>query len=606
MLEAILALFGAFVLIAVWARAKTEDDFYSGSRSFSPLAIALATSAAWISAASFMSMAGLLSFVGQDGAMYLMGWTGGFVLMATLIVPYLRSAGSITLPTFLGERYASVSVRVLAAVCVIIVALIYLPGQMRGIGVVLSRFTDLSRTSGILVGSVVVFACVAAGGMRSTTYTGIIQYALLLFGYLVPAIFLSLLLTANPIPQLGWIGTLGGSVGAQIAEGETVAVLHKLESLHQELGFASFTSGRKKTLDVVFITLTLMAGSAAMPHVVHRFVAARSMRDARRAVAWTTLFVALLYTTAPAIAVLSRVNLIGSVNSAPYASGSADSVPKWFKTYEDLGLVAWLDKNGDGRVQYVGDGAAFRGRPRFFGELRGKSGERLLLNDPYPSRNEVYYDRDTAVFAMSQIASLPSWVFYLAIAGALAAGLSTAAALLLVTTTSISYDIMGVFDAKARRIKGRTAINVARVMACVVAVWMSFFAVYPIPVLAQVVALSFGISASTLFPPLVLGVVWKRANAAGTIAGMAVGFATAVTYIAYFKFYGGTRDQWWFGISPEGFGAVGMIVNLAFAVVVSMVVHRPQASTDAFVDAIRVPGREPLVMPDERSIALRS
>jgi len=578
--------FALYIGIAIWSRASTTGDFYIAGRGIHPVVNGMATGADWMSAASFISMAGLISFMGYDGAVYLMGWTGGYVLLALLLAPYLRKFGKFTVPDFVGDRYYSTGARIVAVVCAVFVSFTYVAGQMRGVGVVFSRFLEVDINVGVAIGMAIVFFYAVLGGMKGITYTQAAQYCVLIFAYLVPAIFISILLTDHLIPQIGFGGALGGAVGSQVADGSTIKLLDKLNQLNTELGFAEYTSGSKSTLDVLCITGALMAGTAGLPHVIVRFYTVPRVRDARVSAGWALFFIALLYTTAPAVAAFARTNLIESVSEANYAQVEGEkSIPQWFKTWEDTGLLAWADKNGDGKVQYVA-GAALAGKPSFT-DQRGAHGERLVSNGNPETKNELYVDRDIIVLANPEIANLPAWVIALVAAGGLAAALSTAAGLLLVVSTSISHDLLKrVFVPSITEKQELLAARVAAGFAVLIA---GYFGINPPGFVAQVVAFAFGLAASSFFPAIILGVFNKKANREGVISGMLVGITFTAAYIIYFKFMGGTPDQYWFGISPEGIGALGMLLNFVVAFVVGRFTPPPPQEVQDMVEHIRIP-----------------
>jgi cation/acetate symporter len=580
------ATFALYIGIAIWSKASTTGDFYIAGRGVHPVVNGMATGADWMSAASFISMAGLISFMGYDGAVYLMGWTGGYVLLALLLAPYLRKFGKFTVPDFVGDRYYSNAARIVAVVCAIFVSFTYVAGQMRGVGVVFSRFLEVDINTGVIIGMAIVFFYAVLGGMKGITYTQAAQYCVLIFAYLVPAIFISILLTDHLIPQIGFGGSLGGAIGSQIANGETVSLMEKLNQLNTELGFAEYTSGKKSTLDVLCITGALMAGTAGLPHVIVRFYTVPKVRDARVSAGWALFFIAILYTTAPAVAAFARTNLINTVSGASYAQVEGQkSIPQWFKTWEDTGLLAWVDKNNDGKVKYVA-GEAVSGKPEFT-DQRGEYGQRVVSNPNPDSENELYVDRDIIVLANPEIAQLPPWVIALVAAGGLAAALSTAAGLLLVVSTSISHDLLKrVF---VPSITEKQELLAARVAAGVAVMIAGYFGINPPGFVAQVVAFAFGLACSSFFPAIILGVFAKKANREGVITGMLVGIIFTASYIIYFKFMGGTPDQYWFGISPEGIGAIGMLLNFAVAFIISRFTPEPPQDVQEMVEHIRVP-----------------
>jgi len=578
--------FALYIGIAIWSRANTTGDFYIAGRGVHPVVNGMATGADWMSAASFISMAGLISFMGYDGAVYLMGWTGGYVLLALLLAPYLRKFGKFTVPDFVGDRYYSNGARIVAVVCAVFVSFTYVAGQMRGVGVVFSRFLEVDINVGVGIGMAIVFFYAVLGGMKGITYTQAAQYCVLIFAYLVPAIFISILLTDKYIPQIGFGANLAGDIGSRVAGGETITLMDKLNQLNTELGFAEYTSGKKSMLDVLCITGALMAGTAGLPHVIVRFYTVPKVRDARISAGWALFFIALLYTTAPAVAAFARTNLINTVSEASYAEVEGEkSIPQWFKTWEDTGLLAWVDKNEDGKVQYVA-GAALAGKPAFT-EERGAHGQRIVSNSNPETKNELYVDRDIIVLANPEIANLPAWVIALVAAGGLAAALSTAAGLLLVVSTSVSHDLLKrVFVPSITEKQELLAARVAAAFAVMIA---GYFGINPPGFVAQVVAFAFGLACSSFFPAIILGIFVKRANREGVVSGMLAGIIFTASYIIYFKFLGGTPDQLWFGISPEGIGALGMLINFAVAFVVSRFTPPPPIEIQELVEHIRVP-----------------
>ncbi|MDX1647274.1 MAG: sodium:solute symporter family protein [Longimicrobiales bacterium] len=542
--------FALYIGIAVWSRAASTKDFYVAGKGVSPLANGMATAADWMSAASFISMAGLISFMGYDGSVYLLGWTGGYVLLALLLAPYLRKYGAFTVPDFVGDRYYSQVARIVAVVCAIFVSFTYVAGQMRGVGIVFGRFLEVDVNLGVAIGMAIVFFYAVLGGMKGITYTQVAQYCVLIFAYLVPAIFLSILITGNPIPQLG----LGG-----VDQATGTPLLERLNGLHQELGFAPYTSGVKSRLDVFFITAALMVGTAGLPHVIIRFYTVPRVRDARISVGWALLFIALLYTTAPAVAVFARTNLIASVDEVPYSE-----VPEWFSNWETTGLVSFEDANQDGLIQYVGPESALT--------------------------NELTVDRDIMVLANPEIADLPGWVVGLVAAGGLAAALSTAAGLLLVISSAVSHDLL------KRSIKPditeKQELLAARIAAGLAVLVAGYFGMNPPGFVAQVVAFAFGLAASSFFPAIILGIFSKRTTREGAILGMISGIGFTAAYIVFFNFVRpelNTPEHWWLGISPEGIGTLGMLLNFAVTVVVSRITPAPPAQVQVLVDLIRVP-----------------
>ena len=591
------ASFLLYIAIAVWSRAGSTKEFYVAGGGVHPVANGMATAADWMSAASFISMAGIISFAGYDGSVYLLGWTGGYVLLALLIAPYLRKFGKFTVPDFVGDRYYSSVARVVAVVAAIFVSFTYVAGQMRGVGVVFSRFLEVDITTGVVIGMCLVFFYAVLGGMKGITYTQVAQYCILIFAFMLPAIFISILLTANPIPQLGFGGLLAGDVGSVIAGGDSVSLLEKLNGLHAELGFAPYTEGKKGTIDMVAITAALMVGTAGLPHVIVRFYTVPRVKDARISAGWALLFIAILYTSAPAVGAFARTNLIATVSDAHYTEETVDAgeeqakvLPEWFRRWEETGLLAWVDKNGDGKVQYTA-GNAFEGKPQFLAEMegvaRGASGERLVANALSDGMNELYIDRDIMVLANPEIAQLPAWVIALVAAGALAAALSTAAGLLLVVSTSISHDLLKRTFWPTISEKGE--LMAARFSAAVAVLIAGYFGIYPPGFVAQVVAFAFGLAASSFFPAIVLGIFTKWANREGVIAGMLTGLTFTTIYIVLFKFGGIPADYQLLGISPEGIGTVGMLVNFVVTIGVSLATPRPPESVQEMVESIRLP-----------------
>lgn len=568
--------FALYIGIAILSRAKSTNDFYVAGKGVHPVANGMATAADWMSAASFISMAGLIAFLGKDGSVYLMGWTGGYVVLALLLAPYLRKFGQYTVPDFIGERYYSKTARLVAVVCLIFVSFTYVAGQMRGVGIVFSRFLEVDINIGVIIGMVIVFFYAVLGGMKGITYTQVAQYCVLIFAYLVPAIFISILITGNPVPQLGFGDTLVGT---------DIYLLDKLDQVTQDLGFNAYTENIKSNIDIFCITAALMFGTAGLPHVIVRFFTVPRVRDARKSAGYALIFIAILYTTAPAVAAFSRVNFIDSIQDTSY-----ESSPEWFKNWESVGLIAWQDKNADGVIQYSAGEALKGGRPKYTSE-RGEYGERKLQNESNNSNvNEVYIDRDIMVLANPEIAKLPAWVIALVAAGGLAAALSTAAGLLLVISSSISHDLLK----KTFRpdITEKQELFYARCAAAVAIFIAGLFGIYPPAFVAQVVAFAFGLAASTFFPVLFMGIFSKRLNKEGAIAGMISGLLFTLTYIIYFKFLYtnlNNADYWFLSISPEGIGFVGMIINFAVAIVVSAYTKPPPKEVIEMIEIIRQP-----------------
>ncbi len=581
--------FAIYIGIAIWSRASSTGEFYVAGSGVSPVANGMATAADWMSAASFISMAGIISFLGYDGSVYLMGWTGGYVLLALLLAPYLRKFGRYTVPDFVGARYYSSTARLVAVVCAIFVSFTYVAGQMRGVGVVFGRFLEVDVNNGVVIGMAIVFFYAVLGGMKGITYTQVAQYVILIFAFMVPAIFISLLLTGNPIPQLGFGSMLDGDIGSRISGGEPVYLLDKLNGLHEELGFASYTDGSKPMIDVFFTAMALMVGTAGLPHVIVRFFTVRRVRDARLSAGYALVFIAILYTAAPAVAAFARTNLLETVQDATYqvekAAPGGKQVPVWFKNWENTALLAWVDKNGDGRIQYT-SGAAFEGKPDFSVD-RGESGQRMVTNKPTDTPNELYIDRDIMVLANPEIANLPNWVIALVVAGALAAALSTAAGLLLVVSSAISHDLLK--QTVMKNISEKGELMAARIAAAVAVLIAGYFGINPPGFVAQVVAFAFGLAAASFFPAITLGIFSRTANREGVVAGMVIGLVFTASYIVYFRLLGGTPDQYFLKISPEGIGTVGMLLNFAVAVVVSRFTPPPPSEVQTLVAQIRVP-----------------
>ena len=539
--------FALYIGIAIWSRAGSTKDFYVAGGGVSPLANGMATAADWMSAASFISMAGLISFSGYDGSVYLMGWTGGYVLLALLLAPYLRKFGKFTVPDFIGDRYYSDTARLVAVFCALIISFTYVAGQMRGVGLVFSRYLEVDINTGVVIGMAIVLFYAVLGGMKGITYTQVAQYCVLIFAFMVPAIFISIQMTGNPIPQIGF-----GSEGA-----DGVYLLEKLDGLSRELGFHEYTTGSKSKLDVFFITAALMIGTAGLPHVIVRFFTVKKVSDARKSAGWALLFIAILYTTAPAIAVFARTNLIETVSEKKY-----DEMPVWFDNWEKTGLLKFDDKNNDGVIQYVAD----------------------------PQINELTIDRDIMVMANPEIAELPNWVIALLAAGALAAALSTAAGLLLVISSSVSHDLIKKIIKPDVSEKGE--LIAARVSAFFAVIMAGYFGINPPGFVAAVVALAFGLAAASFFPAIVMGIFYKRMNKEGAISGMVTGLLLMLFYMTKFKFGwfgGGDQSDWWFGISPEGFGTLAMLVNFVVSLTVCHMTKEPSEEIQELVEKIRIP-----------------
>jgi cation/acetate symporter len=543
--------FTLYIGIAIWSRAGTTKEFYVAGGGVSPLANGMATAADWMSAASFISMAGIISFAGYDGAVYLMGWTGGYVLLALLLAPYLRKFGKFTVPDFIGDRYYSDTARIVAVFCALLVSFTYVAGQMRGVGIVFSRFLEVDINTGVIIGMLIVLFYAVLGGMKGITYTQVAQYCVLIFAFMVPAIFISIQMTGNPIPQLGF--------GGELNDGSGMYLLDKLDGLSTELGFSEYTEGTKSTIDVFAITLALMVGTAGLPHVIVRFFTVKRVKDARKSAGIALLLIVILYSTAPAVAVFARTNMIETLSEKPYAD-----VPPWFKKWETTGLITFTDKNNDGLMQYVAD----------------------------TDRNELVVDRDIMVLANPEIAKLPNWVIALVAAGGLAAALSTAAGLLLVISSSVSHDLIKkVINPKISEKGELTAARLSAVAAVCVA---GYFGINPPGFVAAVVALAFGLAAASFFPAIILGIFYKRMNKEGAIAGMVVGIIAMLLYMMKYKLGWfdevlPDKSEWWFGISPEGFGSIAMLINFSVSIVIMKFTKAPPEEVQAIVENIRIP-----------------
>ena len=542
--------FTLYITIAIASRASSTGEFYIAGKGVPPIANGMATAADWMSAASFISMAGIISFNGYDGSVYLMGWTGGYVLLALLLAPYLRKFGKFTVPDFIGDRYYSNVARGVAVFCALIVSFTYIAGQMRGVGVVFSRYLEVDITTGVLIGMLIVLFYAVLGGMKGITYTQVAQYCVLIFAFMLPAIFISLMITGNAIPQIGF-----GSMGS-----DGVYLLDKLDGLHRELGFHEYTSGKKTTLDVFLITAALMVGTAGLPHVIVRFFTVKKVSDARKSAGWALLFIAILYTTAPAVAVFSRTNLIETVSNKSY-----NALPEWFNKWEATGLITHVDKNQDGLVQYLADSQL----------------------------NELKVDADIMVLANPEIADLPNWVIAVMAAGALAAALSTAAGLLLVISSSVSHDLIKKMIKPDVSEKGE--LIAARLSAVGAVILAAYFGINPPGFVAATVALAFGLAAASFFPAIVMGIFSKRMNKEGAVAGMVVGILLMLFYMTKFKFGwfgGGTEKDWWLGISPEGFGSFAMMVNFVVSIAISRFTPAPDNEIQKLIEDIRNPNEE--------------
>ncbi len=567
--------FGLYAAIAIWSRAGSTKDFYVASSGVGPIANGMATAADWMSAASFISLAGIIAFMGYSSSVYLIGWTGGYVILALMLAPYLRKFGKFTVPDFIATRYYSKKARMIAVIALIIISFTYIAGQMRGVGIVFSHFLEVPINTGVLIGMTIVFIYAVLGGMKGITYTQVAQYCIMIFAYLVPALYISLMMTGSPIPQIGLGGTLIGSEDS---------VLERLDNVLSDLGFREYTATDRSKIDMAAITMALMLGTAGLPHVIVRFFTVPKVSDARKSAAYALLFIAILYTTAPAVGAFARLNFIDTVHNTPYKDA-----PNWVKQWEEVGLIAWIDKNNDGVMDY-GPGKPFEGKLNFKGTDKGVFGERIVLNNISSNQNEIYVDRDIMVLANPSIAGLPNWVIALVAAGGLAAALSTAAGLLLVISSAISHDVIR--ETFAAKISDRTELLLARIAAATAICIAGYLGINPPGFVAEVVALAFGLAASSLFPPIVLGIFTKRINDVGAITGMTIGLLATSIYILYFKFLNpnlNIQENWFFGISPEGFGIVGALINFLTAILISMITKAPERNIHKLVDNIRLP-----------------
>lgn len=549
--------FALYIGLAIWSKARSTGDFYIAGSNVHPVVNGMATAADWMSAASFISMAGMIAYLGRDGSMYLLGWTGGYVLLALLLAPYLRKFGKYTVPDFVGDRYYSQLARIVAVVCAVFVCFTYVAGQMRGVGIVFSRFLNVNVTVGVLIGMGIVFFYAVLGGMKGITYTQVAQYCVLIFAYMVPAIFISILVTNNPIPQLG--------LGA--ADESGMYLLDRLNGLHDALGFDKYTDGSKATIDVFFITAALMLGTAGLPHVIIRFYTVRKASEARISAGWALLFIAILYTTAPAVAIFARTNLLKTITTeqdGELTDVAYSEMPEWFKNWESTGLITFEDKNSDGKIQYRGPHSGIE--------------------------NELKIDPDIMVLANPEIARLPNWIIGLVAAGGLAAALSTAAGLLLVISTAIAHDLLK--GCLIRDLSEKNELTAARIAAGFAVCIAGYFGINPPGFVAQVVAFAFGLAASSFFPAIVMGIFSKRMNKPGAVAGMIVGITFTAVYIIFFKYIRpdlNLPNNWFLGISPEGIGTVGMMLNFIVSICVSAVTPPPPEEVQNLVEEIRMP-----------------
>ena len=607
--------FAIYIGIALWAKAGSTKDFYVAGGGVHPVANGMATAADWMSAASFISLAGIISFKGSDGGAYLMGWTGGYVLLAMLLAPYLRKFGKFTVPDFVGDRYYSDTARLVAVISVIFVSFTYVAGQMRGVGIVFSRFLQVDVNTGVLIGMAIVFFYSVLGGMKGITYTQVAQYVVMIFAYMIPAIFLSLQVTDTFLPQLGIFAqtTFAFDSGVQVIP-EGTYLLHALDTAISDLGFNDYTQPGN-LWNMFMLTTALMLGTAGLPHVIVRFFTVPTVRDARVSAGWALVFIAIMYTTISSVASFSRVNLIKNLQNTEYKAfvngelKHADGTPNdgnWFKTWENGGLIAWNDRNGDGKIQYA-TGKAFegKGKPAFDGDKRAADGHRLTTNAKGPASeaelakgngiaNELYVDRDIMVLANPEIANLPNWVIAFIAAGGLAAALSTAAGLLLVIASAISHDLMGQVIFKDKEtgkstLNEKTELMWARVSAVAAICVAGYLGINPPGFVAQVVAFAFGLAAAAFFPTIILGVFDKRMNKEGAIAGILTGLIFTFGYIIYFVFMGGAKEDYFLGIAPTGIGTIGTLLHLIVAVVVSRMTPEPPQEIQDLVEKIRIP-----------------
>ena len=583
--------FAVYITIAFRSRAASTKEYYIAGGGVSPFANGMATAADWMSAATFISMAGTVAITGYDASRFLMGWTGGFVLLTVLMVPYLRKFNKATVPDFVGDRYYSKVARGVAVVCAIFICMTYIMGQMRGVGVVFSQLFGIGIPAGVLTGAAIVLVYAGMGGMKGITYTQVAQYTVMAFSYTIPAIFIAMAMTGNVIPQLGLIGNYN-------VNGEVVPFLEKLNNINLELGFQEYTSGKMSTINMFCITAALMCGTAGLPHVIVRFFTVKDVKAVRKSACWTLTFIAVIYLTAPTIGAFARVNLIENLHSTPYAEA-----PEWFSSFEKTGQMAWVDKNGDGAIQYFGPGksnsnsnSVFHGSgPAYPGydapesQRIGPQGQRLLANKADLSNpNELYFGNDIMVMANPYMAGLPMWVIALLMAGCIAAALSTAAGLLLVLSTSISHDLMKKIIKP--ELSDREEVNYARFASFIALAVAAYFGINPPSAfIAKTVAFAFGLAASSFFPTLLMGIFSKRVNREGGIAGMFCGIAFTSGYIIYFQFLGGKAEHLFFGITPEGIGFVGMFINFAVTFIVSASTPRPPTDVQEMVENIHIP-----------------
>ena len=568
--------FGVYITIAIWSRAASTKEYYTASGSVSPFANGMATAADWMSAATFISMAGGIAAAGYGASKFLMGWTGGFVLLTTLMVPYLRKFGKATIPDFIGDRYYSDAARLVAVICAIFICMTYIMGQMRGVGIVFSRLFDIEIWMGVIIGAGIVFFYAGLGGMKGITYTQVAQYCVMVFAYTIPVFFISLIITGYAIPQFGLVGDYLKD-GAENA----MPLIDKINQISVDLGFSKYTENTSNTLDLFCITAALMVGTAGLPHVIVRFFTVKNVKAVRKSAYWTLSFIAIIYLTAPALGMFARTNFIEEINQKKY-----QEAPEWFKNWEDQGMIAWVDKNNDGIMQYrVGD--VFAGKPIYDDSAREENNPRAVSNELSTSENEVYYDKDIIVLANPEMAGLPQWVIALVMAGCVAAALSTAAGLLLVLSTAISHDLMKKIINP--NISDQQEMKYARIASFGALVVAAYFGINPpSSFVAKTVAFAFGLAASSFFPTLIMGIFSKKINKEGAIAGMICGIGFTMSYIIYFQFLTDSKE-YWFGISPEGIGFVGMLINFIIAFVVSSKTSPPPSEVQEMVENIRIP-----------------
>ena len=568
--------FAVYITIAIWSRAASTKEYYTASGSVSPFANGMATAADWMSAATFISMAGGIAAAGYGASKFLMGWTGGFVLLTTLMVPYLRKFGKATIPDFIGDRYYSNAARLVAVICAIFICMTYIMGQMRGVGIVFSRLFDIEIWMGVIIGATIVFFYAGLGGMKGITYTQVAQYCVMVFAYTIPVFFISMIITGNAIPQFGLVGDY-------VKDGATNAVplIDKINQISTDLGFSKYTENTSNTLDLFCITAALMVGTAGLPHVIVRFFTVKNVKAVRKSAYWTLSFIAIIYLTAPALGMFARTNFIEEINEKKY-----QEAPDWFKNWENQGMIAWVDKNNDGIMQYRA-GDVFSGKPSYDDSTIQDGSPRVVTNEISTSENEVYYDKDIIVLANPEMAGLPQWVIALVMAGCVAAALSTAAGLLLVLSTAISHDLMKKIINPD--ISDQQEIRYARIASFGALAVAAYFGINPpSSFVAKTVAFAFGLAASSFFPTLIMGIFSKKINKEGAIAGMICGIGFTMSYIIYFQFLTDSKN-YWFGISPEGIGFVGMFINFIIAFVVSSQTSPPPSEVQDMVENIRIP-----------------